>query len=104
MDGTGEYYAEWSKSVGEGQTLNGFIHMGNIKNSEGIIGERRKKWVGNISEGDRTWETPNSGKQTRGSGRGGGRRDGVTGWRALRGALDRMSTGCYAMCWQVELQ
>ena len=29
--------------------------------------------MGNIREGDRTWETPNSGKQTRGSGRGGGR-------------------------------
>ena len=28
--------------------------------------------MGNISEGDRMWETPNSGKGTRGSGKGGG--------------------------------
>ena len=28
----------------------------------------------------------------------------VTGWWALRGALDGMSTGCYAACWQIELQ
>ena len=25
--------AEWSKSIGEGQTFYGFIHLGNIKNS-----------------------------------------------------------------------
>ena len=42
--------------------------------------------------------TPNSGKRTRGSGRRGGRGDGVTGRRALRGALDGMSTGGYAIC------
>ena len=35
MDGTGGYYAEWNKSVGEGQTLYAhYIHLGNIKNSE----------------------------------------------------------------------
>ena len=34
---------------------------------------------GNISEGERTRETPNSGKQTSGSGKGGGRGFGVTG-------------------------
>ena len=32
-----------------------------------------------ISEGDRTWETPNSGKQTRGSEKGGGQGVEVTG-------------------------
>ena len=31
---TGGYYAEWSKSIGEGQTLYGLIHLGNIKNSD----------------------------------------------------------------------
>ena len=40
--------------------------MENIRNMKGIIGE-----------GDRIWEAPNSGKQIRGSERGG--RDGVTG-------------------------
>ena len=35
--------------------------------------------MGNIREGDKTWETPNSGKQTRDSGRGGGWFHGVTG-------------------------
>ena len=54
--------------------------------------------IENTREGDRTWETPNSGKWTRGSGKGGGAVR-VTGWRALRGALDRMCTGCYAICW-----
>ena len=53
--------------------------------------------MGKIREGDRTRETPNSGKRKRGSGRGGGRGDRVTGSRALRGALDRMSTGCYML-------
>ena len=24
--------------------------------------------------------------------------------RALRGAFDGMSTGCYALCWQIEVQ
>ena len=62
--------------------------------------ERQRK----IREGDKPWETPNCGKRTRGSGRGGGWGDGVTGWRALRRALDGMSTGCYTICWQIELQ
>ena len=39
---------------------------------------------------------------TRGGGKGGGQGVGVTGWRALRGALDGMSTGCYSVCWQIE--
>ena len=34
MDGTGGYYAECSKSIREGQTLYGLIHLGNMKNSE----------------------------------------------------------------------
>ena len=42
---------------------------------------------GKYQKGDRTWETPYSGKRTRGSGRGGGSRVGVTGWWALRGHL-----------------
>ena len=29
---------------------------------------------------------------------------GVTGWWALRGAQDGMSTGCYSICWQIEYQ
>ena len=33
--------------------------------------------MGNIRKGDRTWKTPNSGKQTRGGGRGGRRGVGV---------------------------
>ena len=102
--GTGGYYAEWSKSIGEGQSSYGFSHRGNIKNSERDYQGKERKWVGKIREGDNTWETPNSGKQTRGSERGGGQGDGVTGWRALRGALDGMSTGYYTICWQIELQ
>ena len=38
--------------------------------------------MGKIREGDRTWETPNSGKRTRGGRKGGGRAGGgdwVTG-------------------------
>ena len=103
MDGTGGYYAEWSKSIGEGQTLYGLIHLGNIKNSEKDYREERK-WVGNTRESDRTWETPNPGKQTRDGRRGGGQGDRVTGWCPLRRALDGMSTGCYNVCWQIELK
>ena len=33
VDGPGGYFAEWSKSIGEGQTY-GLIHLGNIKISE----------------------------------------------------------------------
>ena len=50
-------------------------------------------------KGRQNMKTPNSGKRTRGGGRGGGQGVGVNGWRALRGALDRMSTGCYSVCW-----
>ena len=43
MDRTGGYYAEGSKSIGEGQTLYGLTHSGNIKKIvKGIIGERRE--------------------------------------------------------------
>ena len=83
--GTGGYYAEWSKSIGEEQSSYGFTHTGNIKNSERNHRGKERKWVGKI-RGDRTWETPNSGKRTRCSGRGGGGNR-VTGWRALRGHL-----------------
>ena len=34
VDGPGGDDAEWSKSVGEGHTFYGLIHLGNIKNSE----------------------------------------------------------------------
>ena len=33
VDGTGEYYAELNKSVGESQLLCGFTHTWNIRNS-----------------------------------------------------------------------
>ena len=36
------------------------------------------------------------------SGRGGRQGDGVTGWQASRGALDRMSTGYYTIGWKIE--
>ena len=55
-------------------------------------------------KGRQNMKTPNSGKRTRGGGRGGGPGEGVTGWRALRWALDGMSTGCYSVCWQIEHQ
>ena len=53
-------------------------------------------------KGRQNMKTPNFGKRTRGGGRGGGWGVAVTGWRALRGALDRMSTGCYSVCWEIE--
>ena len=46
-----------------------------------------EKMSENISEGDKTWETSNSGKGIRGSGKGGERGVGVTGWWALWWAL-----------------
>ena len=50
--------------------------------------------MGNINEGDRTWEIPNSGKWTRGTGKGG--RGGLGDWvMGTEGRLDRISTGCY---------
>ena len=60
--------------------------------------------MGNIREGDRSLEAPNSGKRTRGGGRGGWWGVGVTWVTGTEGALDGMSTGCYAICWQIELQ
>ena len=62
------------------------------------------KWMGKIREGIKTWETPNSGKWTKGSGRGGRQEVGVTGWWALRTALDGMGTGCYSICWQTLME
>ena len=59
---------------------------------------------GKYQKGRQNVKTPNSGKGTRGGGRGGGRGVGVTGWQALRWALDGMSTGCYSVCWQIEHQ
>ena len=50
----------------------------------------------NISDSDRTWATP-LWEMNKGGGKGGGRGVRVTGWWALRGALDRMSTGCYML-------
>ena len=79
-------------------------HMGNIKNSERDYKEKERNWVGKIRKGDKPWETPNSGKQTQGCRRGGGQGVGVPGWRALRGAHDGMSTGCYTVSWQIEFK
>ena len=53
MDGTGGYYAERSKSIGEGQT-NVLIQLVNINNSEREYKGMEKKCVGNIRNGDRT--------------------------------------------------
>ena len=69
---------------------------------KGNKGERRKM-SGKYQKGRQNIKTPNSGKRTRGGGRGGGG-VGMTGWWALRGALDEMSTGCYSVCWQIEHQ
>ena len=55
-------------------------------------------------KGRQNMKTPNSGNRSRGGGRGGGQRVEVTGWWALMGALDGMSTGCYSVCWQIEHQ
>ena len=52
-----------------------------------------------IREGDKPWKTLNFGKWTKGCGRGGGWGVWVTGW-----LVDGMSTGCYTICWQIELQ
>ena len=41
MDGTGVYYAEWNKSIGEGQLSYSFTHVWNIKNNE-----KDQKWRG----------------------------------------------------------
>ena len=86
MDGTGGYHAEWSKSI-RGQSSYGFTHTGNIKNSEWDFKGKEGKWVGKIRKGDKTWETPNSGKWTKCSGWGGGWRDVATEWWALGGHL-----------------
>ena len=72
MDETGGYHAEWSKWIGKGQSLYGSTHTGNIRNSARDYRGKEGKWVGKIREGGKKWETPNSGKRTRGSGRGGG--------------------------------
>ena len=44
------------------------------------------------------------GNELGGDGRGGGLRVGVTGLRALTGALNGMSTGSYSLCWKIEQQ
>ena len=41
MDGTGVYYAQWSKSIGEGQTVYGLILWGIKKIVKGNKGERK---------------------------------------------------------------
>ena len=60
--------------------------------------------MGNIREGDKTLETPNSGKGKRGSGRRGGQGDGVTEFQALRRALDRRSSGCHMLASRASLK
>ena len=59
---------------------------------------------GKHHKGRQNIKTPNSGKRTRGDGRGGWRAVGLNGLWALTGALDRMSSGCYSVCWQIEHQ
>ena len=54
MDGTGGYYAEWSKSVGEGQTVYVLIPLENIKNTEREYKGMEKKRLGNIRKGERS--------------------------------------------------
>ena len=76
VDATGGSYAEWSKSIGEGQTLYVLIHLGNINNSEREYKGREKKCVGNIRKGDRTWRLLTLGNEL----------------------------GCYSVCWQIEHQ
>ena len=46
--------------------------FGAYKSSEKEERGKEKKWAGNIRKGDRTWETPHSGKWTRGGRKGGG--------------------------------
>ena len=55
-------------------------------------------------KGRQNIKTPNSGKRTRGGGRGGERVVGVNGLMGTEGSLDGMSTGCYSVCWQIEHQ
>ena len=72
VDGTGGYYAEWNKSIREGQTLYGLIHLGNINNSEREEKGWEKKMGRKYQTGRQNIKTPNSGKRTGGGGRGGG--------------------------------
>ena len=79
MNGTGEYYAEWSKSIREGQSLYGFTHTGSIKNSErDHRGKERNEWE-KLERVKKHEKTLNSRKRTRSSGRSGGQGNVVTG-------------------------
>ena len=90
MNGTGGYYAEWSKSIGEGQSSYGFIHIGNIRNRE-IIRERRgTEWE--KLDRETNHERRLTGKWTKGCRRGDGQGVGVTGWWALRRAFEGMNS------------
>ena len=64
----------WVKSVNQRRTIITWFHSYGEYNKQwkGLKGKERK-WVGYIREGDKPWEAPNSGKWTRGSGRGGER-------------------------------
>ena len=72
MDRTGGYYAECSKSIGEGQSSYGFTHIRNIRNSERDHKGRGETEWGKIREEHKPEETQDSGKQTQGCRRGGG--------------------------------
>ena len=91
MVGTGWYYAEWSKSVGERQTLYGFTHMENIKNSERDYRGKERKWEKSerVTEHERLLTLGNKQELVRGDGQG----DGVIGWWALRGHLTGWAMG-----------
>ena len=97
-DGTGGYDAELNKSI-RGQSSYSLTHI-----VKGIIRERRENEWGKIREEDKPWEIPNSGKLTKGCGRGRGWWDGVTGWQALRRAVDGMSTGCYMLANGIKIK
>ena len=73
-----------------------------MNNSEREQRGRENKWVGNIRETEHG-RLLSLRKEVRVVEReeGGGGGDWVVG---TEGALDRMSTGCYAICWQIELQ
>ena len=81
-----------------------FHSCDNIKNRERDYRGKERKWVGDIRKGDRTWDTPNSGKTNNGLWKRRFVGDWVTGWQSLRRVLDGISTGCYTICWQIKLQ
>ena len=54
--------------------------------------------MGKNREGEKTWKTPNSGKQSECLWKEGGWLGGVTDEPALRRTCDVMRTGCHTIC------